>query len=89
MSRAVGRVGVDSAGGVVTGVMSSKTFVDGSPVICVGAAVAPHGEGSHSNAVMVTGSSKTFANGHAVCGVGDAASCGHTLTSGSSQTTVN
>ena len=86
--RPVGRVGVDSAGGVVTGIMSSRTKIQGYPVVCIGAAIASHGSGDHANAVMVTGSSKTFANGHAVCGVGDLASCGHTLSSGSSKTSV-
>ena len=86
MSKSVMRVGVDAAGGVITTAISTKTTVGGHPVVCVGAADASHGTGAHSNAHMVSGSSKTTANGAAICGVGDSASCGHTGTSGSPST---
>lgn len=86
MAKQVLRVGVDSAGGTITGVMSSKTFVGGSPIVCVSATVNPHGTGAHGSATMSSGSSKTFANGHSICGAGDTATCGHAGSSGSSQT---
>jgi uncharacterized Zn-binding protein involved in type VI secretion len=81
--KGIGRVGVDSAGGTITGVIAPNYIVNGSPVVLVGAAVAPHGIGEHASAVMVEGSSTVFVNGIAVCREGDAASCGHTLTLGS------
>lgn len=81
--KGVGRVGVDSAGGVITGVLAPNVIVNGSPIVLVGAAVTPHGTGTHSSPVMVEGSSTVFVNGIAVCRTGDAASCGHTLSTGS------
>jgi uncharacterized Zn-binding protein involved in type VI secretion len=85
-SKPVLRVGVDSAVGLITGVISTKTTVGGNPIVCVGAAVASHGVGSHANATMATGSAKTTANGAAVCGAGDTATCGDAGTGGSTST---
>lgn len=80
---AIARVGIDSCGGLIIGNLAPNCKVDGSPIVLVGAAIAAHGIGSHAAAVMVQGSSKVKVNGISVCRVGDAASCGHTITSGS------
>tara|TARA_R110000850_G_scaffold66678_3_gene148181 strand:+ start:1094 stop:1363 length:270 start_codon:yes stop_codon:yes gene_type:complete len=81
--KGVGRVGVDSAGGVIVGILAPNVSVNGSPIVLVGAAVTGHGIGPHAAPTMVGGSSTVFVNGIAVCRAGDAASCGHTLSAGS------
>ena len=81
--KGVGRVGVDSAGGVITGVIAPNVIVNGEPIVLVGAAITPHGTGTHASSAMAEGSSTVFVNGIAVCRTGDAASCGHTLSDGS------
>ncbi len=79
----VSRVGVDSAGGTITGNLAPSVLVNGSPVACVGASVAAHGNSPHAAPVMSGSSGTVLAEGTAVCRAGDAASCGHTA-SGSS-----
>ena len=86
MGKAVLRVGIDTAGGLITGVISHKTTVGGAPVACVGASDASHGTGVHANATMASGSSKTTAAGAPICGAGDPATCGHVGSGGSSKT---
>jgi uncharacterized Zn-binding protein involved in type VI secretion len=85
----VGRVGVDSAGGIITGALVPNVRVNGSPIVVVGATVAPHGNGPHSNATMAVGSSKVKAHGIPVCRAGDAATCSDTLSPGSSTVFAN
>jgi len=81
--KGVGRVGVDSAGGTIIGVLAPNVIVNGSPIVLVGAAVTGHGVGVHASPTMAEGSSTVFVNGIPVCRTGDAASCGHTLSAGS------
>ena len=76
----IARVGVDSAGGVITGGGQSSVYVNGALAAVLGDAVAPHAPGLHAAAVMVEASGTVFAGGIAVCRAGDAASCGHTAT---------
>lgn len=71
------RVGVDSAGGTITGNLAPTVLINGAPVAVVGAAVAGHGEPPHTAPVMVGGSGTVFANGIAICRAGDLALCGH------------
>ena len=78
------RVGVDSAGGTITGMLQSRHYSDGVALVVVGASVAPHGVGPHAAATMVSGSSRLFVDGIAVVRSGDAASCSHKA-SGSSR----
>lgn len=66
----------------------SNVYVNGKNVVCVGDSITAHGDGGHSGAVMVEGSSKVFINGRAVCRSGDAASCGHTAISSYSQVVI-
>ena len=73
----IARVGVDSAGGTITGNLAPTVFVNGSPIAVKDAAVAGHGLPPHASPVMVGCSSTIFANGIAICREGDAASCGH------------
>jgi uncharacterized Zn-binding protein involved in type VI secretion len=81
----IARVGVDKAGGVVTGNLAPTVFVNGAPIVVKGAAVAPHPRGlpHEGSPVMDEASVDVFANGIGICRTGDLASCGHPI-SGSS-----
>ena len=79
----ISRVGVDAAGGIITGDLAPTVFVNGAPIAVKGAAVASHGDSPHNSAVMVGSSGDVIANGIQICRAGDAASCGDTA-SGSS-----
>lgn len=74
----ISRVGVDAAGGTITGNLAPTVFVNGAPIAVKGAAVASHGRDPHSSPVMVGCSGTVYAQGIAVVRAGDAASCGHT-----------
>lgn len=75
----ISRVGVDTAGGIITD-GSSNVYVGGHLVALKGSTVANHGSGNHASATITGGSSKVFVNGKEVCRAGDSASCGHTAT---------
>lgn len=79
----VSRVGVDSAGGTITGPGVTSVVVNGSPVSVKGDSVAPHGDDPHASATMIGSSGTVIAGGIGVVRAGDAASCGDTA-SGSS-----
>lgn len=76
----IARVGLDTAGGLITGNLEPNIRVNGYPVAVVGTAVASHGTGAHASATMAAGSSVVRANGIAVCRAGDAATCGDLAT---------
>ncbi len=76
----IARVGLDFAGGVILGGGNFRVLAEGVPVAVRGDAVASHGLGPHSAAVMVGASSRVFAGGISVCRAGDSASCGDTAT---------
>lgn len=80
----IARVNQDSAGGLITGNLAPTVFINGSPIAVKGAAVQGHGSGTHAGPVLDGSSFDVFANGIAICRVGDLASCGHAITSGSS-----
>uniref|UniRef100_UPI0040475763 hypothetical protein n=1 Tax=Aliarcobacter sp. TaxID=2321116 RepID=UPI0040475763 len=72
------RVGVDSAGGVITGVIQDGTvYANGSLVSVNNDPVAPHGVGVHAGPVMIANSKNVYVNGIAVCKEGNSATCGH------------
>jgi len=73
----IARVGIDSAGGVITGGMQGLVTINGAPVSVVGDDVAGHGTGSHAGPKMAQGSSLFTINGIPVCLAGHRASCGH------------
>lgn len=79
----VARVNVDSAGGLIIGVLAPNYLINGEPVALVGAAVQGHGVGVHASPTMAEGSSTVFVNGIPVCREGDLASCGHPSTGSS------
>lgn len=80
----VALVGVDSAGGVITGPGASKLTIDGIKASLLGDTVSSHGDSPHRNARMVQGSGKLRVGGIPVVLQGHSASCGHTA-SGSSK----
>jgi len=79
----IARVGIDTAGGTITGSPQSFARVGGALVACVGATVAGHGTGAHAAPVMAQGSAFARINGIAICRAGDAASCGDAATGAS------
>ena len=76
----IARVGVDTAGGLITGGGQSTVFVNSSLAAVIGDAVASHGSSPHDTAVMVGGSTTVFIEGIGVCRAGDLASCGDSAT---------
>lgn len=76
----VSRVGVDTAGGVITGPGCISVFVNGAPTSVLGDTIKSHGDSPHSSAKMVGSSVTVFAGGLPICREGDDASCGHTAT---------
>jgi uncharacterized Zn-binding protein involved in type VI secretion len=76
----VSRVGVDNAGGMITGNRATTVFVNGSNICVLGASVASHGLNEHSAPVMAQSSRNIYAHGIGVCRRGDSASCGHVAT---------
>lgn len=78
------RVGVDSAGGTIIGVLQNGTvFANGSLVSVDNDPVQGHGAGAHAGPTMIAGSKNVFINGIAVCNAGDLATCGHPATGSS------
>ena len=62
----VSRVGVDSAGGTITGPGVPSVVVNGAAASVKGDAVAPHGDNPHASATMVGSSSTVIAGGKGV-----------------------
>lgn len=80
----IARIELDSAGGFIIGNLAPTVFINGSPVAVRGATVQGHGLGTHASPVLDGSSLVVFANGIPICRVGDLASCGHPISSGSS-----
>lgn len=76
----VSRVNIDTAGGLITGILAPTVFVNGFPIAVKGATIQSHGSPPHAAAVMVGSSTTVFANGIGVCRAGDLASCNHVVT---------
>ena len=77
----VSLVGVNVAGGTITGQLQSRVYVDGRQVAVVGDAVAAHPPCPdvpvHCAPTMAEGSARVFIDGKAVVRAGDGATCGH------------
>ena len=71
------RVGLDTAGGLITGGGQSFVKIGGSDWAIVGDAVAAH---AHTGVTMAAGSTLVRINGIPVCRAGDLASCGDVAT---------
>lgn len=81
---AVARHG-DPCGGTIIAT-AIHTNVNGLAIARLGDSITPHGTGAHAAATLIEASSTVFAEGIRVCRVGDAASCGHTISAGSPNT---
>ena len=79
----VAREGVDIAGGIIQPSGSTGFKVNGSPVAVIGDSVASHGLSPHDAATLVSGSGTFSFGGKKICRVGDSASCGDVISTGS------
>jgi uncharacterized Zn-binding protein involved in type VI secretion len=86
----IGRVKTDNAQGVVTGPGASTVFADSKKVSIEKDKVAGHGKSPHSSPTLTSNYSSTvFADGKKVSKKGTVATCGHSLTPGSSTVQVD
>lgn len=80
----ISRVGVDRAGGTITGQLQTQMTIDGAPVAVVGDPVAGHppcpDAPIHCAPAMAGGSGQWSIDGRPVCRAGDPATCGHAAT---------
>ncbi len=75
------RIGIDTAGGVIIGVIQDGTvFANGALVSVDNDPVQGHGIPPHASPTMIAGSNIVFINGIAVCNAGDLATGGHAAT---------
>jgi uncharacterized Zn-binding protein involved in type VI secretion len=85
----IARKGSDNARGTITGPSSSTVYADGKPVALLGDIVAGHGKAPHSNPKLVSnGAQKVLVDGKIPAKKGTQASCGHSVTPGSSTVIV-
>lgn len=68
-------------GTVLTGYPS--VLANDLPIVVVGSVIADHGRNEHSSAKMIVGYPSVLAGDIPICRLGDNASCGHPLISGS------
>lgn len=84
---AIARVGIDTVGGaLITGPGEPSVKVNGATVSVLGDAVAPHGPPPHDAATIIQASGTVKAGGIGVVRVGDLASCGDVVATGSPDT---
>lgn len=87
---AIERIGdTNTAGAPVTATGQSTVFANGILVAVNGSAVARHGKNAHAGPQTANGSSNVFINQIPINRVGDADTCGHTRSSGSTNVFVN
>ena len=79
--RGIARNG-DPCGGVIEAT-ALTTFVNFLPVARLTDPISAHGTGPHAAATLVESSLTVVAEGKFICRLGDAASCGHTISSAS------
>ena len=74
----ISRIGVDTAGGTIIGMLQNGTvFANSSNVSVNSDPVQGHGTGVHAGPVMVASCNDVFINGIMVCKAGNQATCGH------------
>ena len=82
------RVGLDTAGGTIVGMLQDGTvFANGKNISVDSDPVQGHGSGAHAGPVMIA-SSTVYINGKMVCKQGNLATCGHPA-SGSSDVYIS
>jgi uncharacterized Zn-binding protein involved in type VI secretion len=79
-----GRVGVDKAGGVITGPGSPNVFTNNKKASVLKDIVATHGDSPHVQPPIVSGSKSVFINNKpATVQTISKAACGHPVSTGS------
>jgi uncharacterized Zn-binding protein involved in type VI secretion len=80
----------NTGGGTIISVPQSTVYANSKLLSVNGSSVSSHGTGLDTHPVLPTanGSSTVFAGGTAVNRTGDADSCGHTRTGGSSNVNI-
>lgn len=89
MARPTARIIRDYAGGPIIGLLAPTVYINGINIVVVGDNVEPHGMIPHNFPVIATGSPNVFAHNSNVARLGDLASCGHPIVSGSRDTFTN
>jgi uncharacterized Zn-binding protein involved in type VI secretion len=74
------RVGLDTAGGLITGLLQSTVRANSFAWVIAGAAVASHGSSPHNNATMLPGSVTVKIGGIPIVRANTAATCGDVAT---------
>ena len=82
------RNSVDTAGGALISSQSSVK-ANGENVIVNGNSVTPHGDSPHTTSRLVSGSGSVYFQGKSVARSGDVASCGHSISSSSTNVNAN
>lgn len=91
MPRPVARI-LDLAGGPILGPgLVPNVTVNMLPIALLGNPVTPHGLGIHAASTLAVGSPNTFVGPALlpVCAIGDVATCGHPIVTGSPTVYVN
>lgn len=78
MARGISLVGVNSAGGIITGGGQDYHTVNGALTAVKGDGVASHGKSPHNSPVMAEGHDWYTINDIPVVVAGHSATCGHT-----------
>ena len=79
----------NNGGGTISSVPQSTVYANSKLLSVNGSSVTTHGDPAvHSGTVTANGSSTVFAGGTAVNRTGDADSCGHARTGGSSNVNI-
>lgn len=89
MARPTARVLREVPGGVILGLVSPMVFVNNLNISVVGDQVEGHAPPPHASPVVATGSPTVFSNNSPVARIGDLASCGHAIPSGSENVFTN
>jgi len=86
----IARVRKDSAMGLIVGPGSSTMIVDGSPVSLENDGISSHGKSPHTSPTLVLGYATTMlVDGKKPAMIGTGATCGHTVTTGSSKMDIS
>ena len=90
MAAAQRKTDANTGGGTISSVLQSTVFANSKLLSVNGSSVTTHGVSPnvHAGATTANGSSTVFAGGTAVNRTGDADSCAHTRTGGSSSVNI-
>ena len=78
----------DACGGSIIG-SGYTVFVNGKPAALVGDPITPHGDSPHTTSRLVSRSGSVYFQGKSVARSGDVASCGHSISTSSTNVNAN